>query len=143
MPFPTVGWPPPPCSGRRSIRFYKEGTTTANFSDNAFLFIDEPGANTFTPLPDVPPGSNAPVVVPKQPGGTGPSSDGEKAAIFSTTIRIWNDGANKLEISFDGNVVHGSVAGGKEHIYRQRHEAGISVRFPGGGGASAFRIEAW
>jgi hypothetical protein len=50
MAFPD-GWPPRRASGRRSIRFYKAGTLTANYADNAFLFIDEPSANTFTPVP--------------------------------------------------------------------------------------------
>lgn len=38
MAFPT-GWPPPIASGMYSLRFAETGTTTANFSDNAFLFV--------------------------------------------------------------------------------------------------------
>ena len=71
MAFPSEGWPPRPPSGTRSIRFYATGTGTANFSDNAFLFIDGTNANPFVPLPVVPPGSTAPVALGSFPVGTG------------------------------------------------------------------------
>ncbi len=50
MAFPS-GWPPRRASGHRSIRFYKAGTLTANYEDNAYLFVDGATANTFTPIP--------------------------------------------------------------------------------------------
>lgn len=37
MAFP-LGWPPRAASSRRSIRFYADGTSTANYYDNAWLF---------------------------------------------------------------------------------------------------------
>jgi hypothetical protein len=71
-----------------------------------------------------------------------------KPLIWSNTIRIYNDGGNDLQFSFtaddDGdNEVHGVIKAGKEALYRVRHEAGIALRFPGGGGGSVFRVEAW
>lgn len=62
MAFP-VGWPPRPASASRSIRFYRTGTSTANYDSNAFLFGDDLGANVVAPLPYVAPGSVAPVHV--------------------------------------------------------------------------------
>lgn len=62
MAFPT-GWPPRAASGRRSIRFYRTGTATANYDSNAFLFGDDIGANTIAPTPYVAPGAVTPVHV--------------------------------------------------------------------------------
>jgi hypothetical protein len=151
MAFPA-GWPPRPAEGRRSFRFYVTGTATANFSDNAYLFIDGAGANTITPLPYVAPGSNAPVSIGTQPTGTGQdvhdanilASSGNQAVpksmIWCQTIRLCNDdGANYLEYSFDGTNVHGKLLKSEQVLYRVRFEAGISVR----GTTNAFRIEAW
>lgn len=42
MAFPA-GWPPKIPSGIYSLRFYKTGTATANFSDNAFIFSHPDG----------------------------------------------------------------------------------------------------
>lgn len=71
MPFPT-GWPAPFPTGRRSIRFLRTGTATANYSDNAFLFIDDAGANPFTPTPYVEPGDELKSIqTVKLPLGTG------------------------------------------------------------------------
>lgn len=50
MPFPE-GWPPRAPSQLRNIRFFVQGTATANYEDNAFLFVDDPGANPNTPVP--------------------------------------------------------------------------------------------
>jgi len=146
MAFP-VGWPPRPASGMRSIRFFTSGTATANFSDNGFLFINGSGANTFTPLPNIEYGSNTTMTVPLTPQGTGAATvasgmvGGPVPLIWAYAIRVCNDGANALEISFDGTNVHGRLLTGEEYTYYKRHEAGIAVRYVGG--ATTFRIEAW
>ena len=157
MPFPT-GWPPRPSSGSRSIRFFQSGTTTAVFDDNAFLFSQDPGANTYLPTPFVAPGGEDTIVAvgTLQVGGS-PMGGGQnahdvntsappaqqavpEAMIWSNTIRVINDGANDLEISFDGTLVQGVVQGGETLTYFTRYEAGIAVR---GAMATTFRIEAW
>lgn len=146
MAFPAA-WPPRVSSGVRSIRFFTSGTATANFSDNAFMFIDGAGANTFTPAPNVPYGSNATTTNPITPSGTGAATvasamvGGPAPQIWASSIRLCNDGANSLEFSFDGTNVHGRLLTGEEVTYRGRYEAGISVRYVGG--ATTFRIEAW
>ena len=134
MPFPA-SWPPRPASGRHSIRFYATGTATANFADNAFMFINGAGANPFTPLPEVTGGST---VVPAPPSGTGVASGGTPAPqIWAQTIRVESSG--DVEISFDGTNVHGKIlAAGGDVIYRNRFECGISIR-----GSGTFIIEAW
>lgn len=132
MPFPA-SWPPRPASGRPSIRFYATGTATADFADNAFMFIDGAGANPFTPLPEVTGGST---VVPRN-AGTGVSSDGTLAQLWAQTIRVVSSG--DVEISFDGTNVHGKIlTAGGDVIYRNRFESGIAIR-----GAGTFTIEAW
>lgn len=62
MAFPT-GWPPRRATTNRSIRFYQAGTLTADYADNAYLFIDGVAANTFTPIPYVRAGDTRRVVV--------------------------------------------------------------------------------
>jgi hypothetical protein len=63
MAFPA-GWPPRPATAQRSIRFYQPSTVaTANFSDRAYLFGDQAGANTIRPLPYVAPGNTDPISV--------------------------------------------------------------------------------
>lgn len=166
MAFPFVGWPPRPASGLRSIRFFKAGTTTANWSENAYLFIDVAGANTFVPMPYVRPGDNTAIVAvgdrntPGAPMGTGanpldvpPGSalGQQKALVWANSLRVFNDGLNDIELSFavtgdalvPATPVQGIVKPGKNVLYRNRYEAGIALRFPGGGGASLFRVEAW
>lgn len=134
MPLPT-NWPPRVASGRRSIRYYKTAAATANFSDNAYLFIDGVSANTFTPLPPVTGGST---VVPPVPSGTGVASDGSPAAmIWAGTIRVTAVGGD-IEFSFDATNVHGKVLSGTSAIYRDRFEAGIALR-----GTGSFIVEAW
>lgn len=143
MAFPTP-WPPRPPSGIRSIRFFTSGTATANFSDRAYLFIDGSGANPFTP--GVPTTTSEGVTNnPLTPTGTGSQgvvsqlTASERPLIWSGNIRIFNDGNGDLEFSFDGVNVHGRLLKGEYHMYRNRYEAGISVR----GSGHAFRIEAW
>lgn len=143
MPFPAA-WPPRVSSSIRSIRFFKTGTATANFADNAFMFIDAPGANTYTPSPYVAPGSSTVANNPPTPYGTGsgiPNSPPPPVApmIWSSAIRIINDGGGVLEYSFDGTNVAGVVKGGEAFAYHNRFEAGICVR----GASAVFRIEAW
>jgi hypothetical protein len=141
MPFPE-GWPPRTGSGRKSIRFYQTGTATADFADNGYLFVDGTGANTYIPLPVVPPGSSAAVDVSAPPIGTGENDVGApKAMIFANTISIHNTGGtNALEFSFDGTDVHGTVPANTHRIYRNRLEAGIAIRSASG---TTFVVEAW
>lgn len=150
-----VGWPPRPASSNRSIRFYTSGTTTANFSDNAFLFINGNGANTYAATPYVPPGAETqtvhlgtPTTMSGSPMGAGqdPHDAFQGTAppqpmIWSNGFRIYNDGTNDLQFSFDGTNVQGYVKAGQLAEYYFRHEAGIAVRQVTAG--SAFRIEAW
>jgi hypothetical protein len=139
MPFPA-SWPPRVSSGIRSIRFFAEGTATANFDDSAFMFLDGPGANPMSPGPFVPPGSNAPVVNPLTPTGTGTTQAPVIAPmLWAGNIRVCVDAGPPLEFSFDGINVHGKVLAGEQLSYRNRYEAGICVR----GAGSVFRIEAW
>jgi hypothetical protein len=143
MAVPT-NWPPRVASGRRSIRFFVEGTATGNYSDNAYLF-DQAAANTFTPLPKVAPGE-APVEgmpptssteVPPGPWGSGVDGpDGMAPMIFSGTIKIY--AAATIYFSFDGVNNHGRVNAGEVALFRNRHEAGIAIKGSGG-----FTVEAW
>ncbi len=158
MPFPP-GWPPRAASGRRSIRFFAEGTATANFSDNGLLFADGAGANTFIPLPVVKPGSSEPVHIGSNPQGGGTNIPTDVAPdthkgvtglqqavpptmIWAQMIAIANTGVGTLEFSFDGTNVHGRVEAGERRIFRMRYEAGIALK---GNGADVptFEIEAW
>lgn len=144
MAFPA-GWPPRVASSYRSIRFFATGTSTANFSDTAYLFADQASANTYTPLPYVAPGQNTPVQLGNPPMGGGMNANDSSPTaspqhmIFAHAIRIFNDGGANLEISFDGVNVHGVVKAAESLLYLSRHEAGISVR----GAGVPFRIEAW
>lgn len=146
MAFPQ-GWPPRPASGVRSIRFFQSGNATANFSDNAYLFIDGVSADTYTKTPVVAPGDLTPVAFGDLtrgggPAGGSPNSDPvTKASMWANTIVVYNDSGNDLDISFDGSNVHDRILAAetpKYHLYRNRHEAGIAVK-----GAGAFRIAAW
>lgn len=144
MAFP-VGWPPRSASGRRSIRFFVSGTSTANFSDNAWLFFDTAAANPFTPTPVIHHGDERTVAVVDSPMGGGATFVEEvHPMIWSSTIRVCNDaavGGEALEFSFDGVNVHGRILATEEFVFRNMHEAGISVR--GVTGTPAFRIFAW
>ncbi len=142
MAFPT-NWPPRVATNQRSIRFYVTGTATALFSDNGYLFIDGVGANTYTPLPVIAPGSNASVVVPNNAGtgvvvGGQPVGGSPPAMIWSGTILINNASAAALEFSFDGTNVHGRLLANTSVVYRNRFESGIAVR-----GLGTFWVEAW
>lgn len=135
-----AGWPPRSASGRRSIRFYKAGTGTANFEDNAYLFSGNADANTYVPLPVVQPGSNAVVNIGSTPSGTGTNDVGAPVSmIWSNGIRVCNDGAGTIEFSFDGTNVHGKIAANQSVVFWNRYEAGIAVR----GAGIAFHVEAW
>lgn len=143
-----VGWPPRPAEGRRSIRVYSTGTTTAAFSGNAILFSQITGANTFVPTPIVPPGAehltvhNGNYLAGGTPSGGGAMTGQPTVSnmIWSMGIRILNTGANDLQFSFDGTNVHGVVQSGKEVIYNWRHEAGIALKSTV---ATTFVVEAW
>lgn len=155
MAFP-VGWPARLSSGSRSIRFFVQGTTTANWSDNAYLFVDDAGANTYTPTPFIKPGSSTIVSIGSPMGGgiavgIPPGEPaGPKPYIWSGTLRVCNDGGNALEFSFtaindaaDTTVVHGALRANEIAYYRNRFEGGIALRIPAGGTATPFRVEAW
>lgn len=163
----VAGFPARQPSGQTSIRVYISGTTAgAAFDDtgNSFVFIDQPGANPYTPLPVVEPGDDiskkgnpgVKTVIPPNPAGTGenyltddpslPVGQGYltqpsvKAYIWAENIRIENTGAtNPLEFSFDGVNVHGIVPAGEIREYFGRREAAIAVRST----TTTFVIEAW
>jgi len=170
MPFPSPGWPPRPASGRRSARMYQNvsiplsGATTP-FGDHAFLFIDVAGANMMVPLPYVEPGSTVEVDIGDidiagSPVGTGmraedaapPEHENPPATqqqvnyhqLWANSIRIYNEGPNAIEFSFDGVNVHGYIAVGQAVTYKDRYEAGISIRRIGAAGvANIVHVEAW
>lgn len=148
MAFPT-GWPPRPATGIRSLRFFAEGTATANFSDSAYLFASGTGANPYTSLPVVQPGgdtSRFPVppatVVPNPPYGGGTVDFGAGTPmIWSFQIQIRLVSGARLEFSFDGTNIAGVLLSSDASmpIIYQRSEAGIAVR----GAGCVFSIEAW
>ena len=174
MPFPTGWVVPSAGgrglrapSGRGSLRFFAKGVTTANFEDSAFSWIEFVTANPYIPFNQHSAPIPGPVVLATALQGGAPSGGGQAPTysppianplrldlahltqevtplLYAGTIRIFNDGANLIEISFDGETVHGEILSTDEPlVYRTRHEAGISLRFPAAGAASAFRIEAW
>lgn len=145
MPFPE-GWPPKPATGVKSLRIRITGSGTADFADNAYLWIDQVAAsNPFTPLPIVEPGGGVskpgytgPHNVDTPPVGSGVDSDGNKGSIWSSHIAIEATGG-ALEFSFDGTTIHGIVPDGQRYEFSDRYEAGICVR----GASATFVIEAW
>jgi hypothetical protein len=146
MPFPE-GWPPKATSTFRSVRVFASGTTTANYSDNAWLFGSFPSANQ--PLPYVAPGSTAPVVIPSVwGGGRDPHDtlDGVPLGVPSTAcrfFRIYNDGTGVIQVSFDGTNVHDEVYANEVHEYEDRAETGVSLRIKPASSASDFRVVGW
>jgi len=130
MAFPP-GWPPSAASGRRSIRAYISGTGTTDFADNAYLFQGLTSANPSLPPAEVHYGTSTTVDYP-----AAVSNNGD---IWSGNIKIYNNGANDLEFSFDGTHVHGVLKTTEVLEYRQRYEAGIALR----GNLVAFKVEAW
>ena len=162
MAFPTEGWPPPLPSTTRSLRVRIAGTATVNWSDNAYLFIDDAdGGNPYTATPYIRPGDTTTVVnvgnnhSPGSPMGAGrqpadafpfSSTGTRKPAVWSRSIIIRNTGANTIEFSFsaadDGSTaIHGTVPAGTTREYRDRHEAGIALRTSTG--TATFELEAW
>lgn len=144
MAFPA-SWPPRPASATRTLRFYVAGTSTANFSDNAFIFREGTGADTYAKTPKIKAGSNdqadyGSAAVSGSPAGASSFDPNVvKAQIPATMIQVYNLGGTDLEISFDGTNIHGIVPGGKDVLWAYRCEAGIAVR----GAGLGFRIEAW
>lgn len=94
-------FPAPNPSNIKSLRFYKTGTATANFTDNKW------------PFERVDPADPA---VPEQG--------------WSYTICVRAIGAD-LQISFDGTTVHGFILAGTQTQYEKRHEGGIAVKGAG------------
>jgi hypothetical protein len=125
-----------------------EGTATGGFADNAVLFSDIAGANTYSSTPVVPPGAEKQTVqhgdrtagaspmggrqVPQDaadPRYSGVAA-ATKAMLFIQTLKVVAP-ANDIEFSFDGVYTQGKVDGGGTEFYRNRFEAGIAVRFVG------------
>jgi len=136
MAFPP-GWPPRAPAGYARIRFYRAGMTTAAFIDNAWMFSSEM-ANMA--LPYVAPGSTAPVDL--RPGVIGGGRDPHDAVngvevpvpiAVPRFMYVWNDmpfaTGSILQVSFDGVNVHDEIYDDEVHIYEDRRESGISLRF--------------
>jgi hypothetical protein len=138
------------------MRFFVAGTATADFADNAFNFAVSPASGDKSmmvpPSPvvragqEVASGFPASAVVTSPMGGQAALPAAQSNPVTTqaaSTIRIFNDGSGDLEISFDGEHVHGVVLGTDKVLeYRRRMETGIAVR--GVSSATpAFRIEAW
>jgi hypothetical protein len=154
--WPPTSWPPRPATGLRSIRFHATGTATGNFSDNAFMFAEQTGANTFLPTPYVAPGGEqtqaklGDLTVTGSPMGAGVGTydvDPDPRVkvvpppapqIWAHSITVTNLAVADLELSFDGTHVHGFVPASTSVTYLHRHESGIAVR-----GNGTFHIEAW
>ena len=136
MPFPTQ-WPPQPASGNRSIRFFASVTATTVYADNAYIFSQQTGANTYTTIPTIQRGDTTTVVNLgyMSPGGSATS------IVCANTIQITNDGAVDVSVSFDGTNLHGIVKAGETICWRERREAGIAVKTTAG--TAAVRIESW
>lgn len=143
MPFPE-GWPP--IQGTyRSLRFFRTGTVTTAFADNAWLFPPQTD-----PLPYVKPGSTASVAIGNQTLRTGvPMGGGRNPNDINPTtsdptkqpppvptgvsrgIYIANDDiTNVVEFSFDGAVVHGVLQPSTSITFTDLYMAGICVRGP-------------
>ena len=150
MAFP-LGWPPRASTTLRSFRFFQRGTTTANFSDRAWMFSSAASANKA--LPYVKPGSLDPVDVPVNYGGGQDPHDGAfgndppPVPMFTPRfLYVFNDSlvlTDEIEISFDGVNVHGTVKGSTLLIMEDIREGGISVRTRPTCGHCLFRIQAW
>jgi len=170
MPFPSPGWPPRPASGRRSARMYHKATIVPSgastpFGDHAILFIEVVGANMMVPLPYVEPGSVVDVdvgdiAIAGSPMGTGmraehvapPSHENPPATqeienyhqLWANSIRVYNEGPNPIEFSFDGVNVHGYIGAAKSVTYKDRYEAGICFRRIGLAAVNNIvHVEAW
>jgi hypothetical protein len=164
----VAGFPARQPSGQTSLRVYINSATvgaTFDTAGNSYVFIDQVGANPYTPLPVVKPGDDVSrkgliggkVAIPPNPAGTGenfltddpakPIGQGYltepsvKAYIWTENMRIENTGAAPLEISFDGVNIHGLVPAGEIREYYGRREAAIAVRGPSGN--TTFVLEAW
>jgi len=153
MPTFPDAWPPRPASGRRSIRFFAEGTTTGAWADNAVMFRDGGGANTIRPTPYQKPGQQVGALGNREAGGSPmggrqipqdaivgnkltPPQGAETPPdpmLWAQTLAVSNDGTtgDTLEITFDGTNIHGKVLNGETRYYRNRFEAGIAVRLSG------------
>lgn len=111
MPFPT-GWPPRPATTNRSIRFYVAGTLTADYADNAYLFIDGANANTFVPIPYVRAGDIRRVHVGGESGtpyGTGQlAQDGE---FFRPNALQRGYGGGTAQFTLQGTAATGTLTG--------------------------------
>lgn len=150
MPFPE-GWPPRAPAGYARIRFYRDGTTTLAFADNAWMFSSEM-ANLA--MPYVAPGSSDPVnLSPGVIGGGRDPHDAQGGVAVPVPIAVpkfmfvWNDSpiatGAVLEVSFDGTAVHDRLYDNEVRVYEDRRESGISVRSKAGTPLTPFRVIAF
>jgi hypothetical protein len=106
-------FPTPPDSSYQSLRFYIFGkTSSTDFRDNLWAFAQ---ANPMDPA------------MPEQ--------------AYSSFITVRAIGGD-VEVSFDGDTVHGFVLRETQTTYQNRRESGISIRAKDGNGVE-FSIEAW
>ena len=146
MPFPD-GWNQDPNVGplgpaladdRRSIiNAHVKGISTANFADNAVLWVDIPGAivRPARPLPFDP-------MLPSTPPAP-------KGLLYSRHVFVKNDGLGVIEVGFHTTDVVGQVyisdtlGPGESRFYQDRIVAGIAIRTQPLSANSAFRVTAW
>jgi len=150
-----ANFPPKKPSGIRTLNFYKEGTATTDYADNAYLFADGVGANPFTAITKLAPGDISDITYGTstqsgQPMGGGSlngpaNTTGTQAkaplVLWSNSISITNTGANDILFSFDGTNTAGRVKAGTTKLYNFRIEGGIAIKSVSA--TSAFYIEVW
>lgn len=150
-------------SGVHSIRAWVDAITNASglFEDGAYVWSALPGASTtkpydvnlFVPTDPItkPPFGdllNGGVLTgggyaynPKQSNLPYPPPPPQPTPmLFCSSMWISNDGAEKLEISWDGVNVQWTLLPGKEFLWRNKYVAGVAVR---SAAPTAFRIGAW
>lgn len=146
-----IGWPPKPNGSLQSLRAFIAGTATNDWTANAYLFAQVTGANLVPPSPRIEPGDEGVVTsgITAQMGGQSGGAATQAAPVtarHAQHIRVKNDGANPLHVSFDAtDATTGNVAAilltGEERLWNFRYESGIALRGPDGD--TAFRVEAW
>jgi hypothetical protein len=120
MPFPT-GFPPTVDTSVASVRFYQRSTSTANWTDNAFLW--KATANSLWPQL-----SKAIQVINDGTPGTDPDIEFSFAATGNG----------------DSSHIHGRIKAGESVTYLDRYELGIALRNAGAvGGGALFRVTVW
>jgi hypothetical protein len=119
MPFPS-GWPPTVDTSIASVRFFQRSTSTANWTDNAYLWRSN---NSLWPQI-----SKAIQVVNDGVPGTDPDIE------FSFSATSAGDNAH----------IHGRIKAGESVVYLDRYELGVALRnAAGAGGGAVFRVTVW